>query len=102
LNYINIEQRRVFEIKKELVKFIQRRPIYEAIDFLDEIESAFSDKEDLEDYLEIAFSHTTIFNIYIRSNRHKNEKKSGNQVSEENPDTDEIADQALSQEQKEC
>lgn len=74
LNYINIEQRRVLEIKRELVDFIKYKPILEAIDFLDEIEKAFADKEDLLDYIDIAFANTSAFNIYIRSNRHKFEK----------------------------
>lgn len=71
LNYINIEQRRVLEIKRELVNFIKEKPIFEPIDFLDEIEKSFADREDFLDYLDIAFSNTTAFNVYIRSNRHK-------------------------------
>lgn len=71
LNYINIEQRRVLEIKLELVDFIKARPVYEPIDFLDAIKSDFGEKEDLQDYLDIAFSNTSAFNVYIRSNRHK-------------------------------
>ena len=34
----------------------------------------FADKEDLLDYIDIAFANTSAFNIYIRSNRHKFEK----------------------------
>ena len=73
LNYVNIEQRRVLEIKLELVDFIRNFEIYEPIDFLEQIKINFSAKEDLTDYLDIAFSNTSAFNIYIRSNRHKRE-----------------------------
>lgn len=73
LNYINIEQRRVLEIKLELVDFIRNFGIYEPIDFLEQIKTNFAGKEDLTDYLDIAFSNTSAFNVYIRSNRHKKE-----------------------------
>lgn len=78
LNYINIEQRRVLEIKLELVDFIRNFGIYEPIDFLEQIKTNFSTKEDLADYLDIAFSNTSAFNIYIRSNRHKREVNTQN------------------------
>lgn len=96
LNYINIEQRRILEIKLELVDFIRKYPVYEPIDFLDQIKFNFSDKEDLQDYLDIAFANTSAFNIYIRSNRHKrdNSKMTKSEI-------DEISNQALKGEKEE-
>lgn len=96
LNYINIEQRRVLEIKLELVDFIKTFPILEPIDFLDSIKIAYADKEDLQDYLDIAFSNTSAFNVFIRSNRHK--RKEAPTEPSEVPDTSDLASQALNQE----
>lgn len=96
LNYINIEQRRVLEIKLELVDFIKAFPILEPIDFLDSIKIAYADKEDLQDYLDIAFSNTSAFNVFIRSNRHK--RKEAPPEPAEVPDTSDLASQALNQE----
>ena len=98
LNYINIEQRRVLEIKLELVDFIKRKPIVEPIDFLDEIKMGFSDKEDLQDYLDIAFANTSAFNVYIRSQRHKTEKKLAYQMMT-GGDCSALVDEALNAEQ---
>lgn len=97
LNYINIEQRRVLEIKLELVDFIRNFPVYEPIDFLNQIKIGFADKEDLQDYLDIAFSNTSAFNIYIRSNRHKRDKGSPMTKAE----IDELSRQALNSQKSE-
>lgn len=77
LNYINIEQRRVLEIKLDLVDFIKKYSILEPIDFLDTIKKVYADNEELNDYLDIAFSNTSAFNVYIRSNRHKKKENLG-------------------------
>ena len=99
LNYINIEQRRVLEIKLELVSFIKDYPILEPIDFLDTIKIAFADKEDLGDYLDIAFANTSAFNIYIRSNRHKR-KECPTPEEAASVDTATLAEQAMKESKK--
>lgn len=98
LNYINIEQRRVLEIKLELVDFIKKYPILEPIDFMDSIKKAYADKEDLGDYLDIAFSNTSAFNIYIRSNRHKLKEAPPKETNQE--EIKKLVDEAIQKSEK--